>query len=76
MTMTTELMEVYALEVGDTIVHEGELFVITALNDEALPDSSITEIICSDEEGYRRSIMAWDFDKIRIVCDTDHIAEA
>lgn len=74
--MTTELMEVYSLEVGDTIYHKGELFVITALNDEALPDSGFTEIICSDEEGYRRSIVAWDFDKIRIVCDTDHHADA
>ena len=68
-------MEVYALEVGDTIFHKGELFVITAL-EEVLEDTGFTEIICSDEEGYRRSIVAWDFDKIRIVCDADHLADA
>jgi hypothetical protein len=71
--MTTDLMEVYSLEEGDTIVHLGQLFRITSLES---VDNEHTEILCVDEEGYRRSILVWDLDKVRIVCDTDHLADA
>ena len=71
--MTTEMMEVYSLEEGDTIVHHGAYYKI--LDFEPATDDHGILIICVDEEGYRRSIYAADaFDKVRLVCDSDHEA--
>ena len=68
--MTTDLMEVYSLEDGDTIVYRGEFyrFIYTSYRVDGTVD-----VICVDEEGYRRSISVPDeFAQLRIVCDADH----
>ena len=68
--MTTEQMEVFSLEEGDTISHLGALYLITSL--ESSEDGSI-RINCVDEEGYRRALHASGaFDKVSLVCDVDH----
>lgn len=70
--MTTELMEVYSLEEGDTIMHHGALYKIVDFDS---TDDNGVVIVCVDEEGYRRSIHAASaFDKMRLVCDSDHEA--
>lgn len=72
--MTTDLMEVYSLEEGDVISHHGELFRF--IETTSAPDGTV-RVMCVDEEGYRRCIsVPDDFAKLRIVCDTDHLADA
>lgn len=65
--MTTDLMEVYSLEEGDTILYQGSFyrFVDTITS----PDGTV-RVLCIDEEGYNRSIsVPDDFTRLRIVCD-------
>ena len=64
--MTTDLMEVYSLEVGDQILVKGELFRITEIED---GNSSEYRLIVVDEEGYRRHIEAEFSKKFRLVLD-------
>jgi hypothetical protein len=72
--MTTDLMEVYSLEEGDTIMHHGAYYKILEF---LTPDHGGIDIVCADEEGYRRVIYAASpFDKIRLVCDADHYENA
>ncbi len=68
--MTTEPMEVFSLEKGDTIEHHGELFRVLDLD--TAPNGGI-DIYLIDEEGYRRVIhAAGPMDKMNLVCDVDH----
>ena len=68
--MNTEPMEVFSLEEGDQIVHHGEIYRITSL--ENAEDFGI-DIFCTDEEGYRRVIRAAGaMDKVALLCDADH----
>ena len=72
--MTTERMEVYSLEEGDTIIHLGNFYKFVETT--AAPDGTVN-VMCVDEEGYRRSIsVPDDFACLWILCDTDHLAEA
>jgi uncharacterized Zn finger protein len=72
--MTTDFMEVFSLEDGDTIVHLGELYLVTSIE---VDSEGRVEIFCVDELGYKRVIYAASqFDKFLIVCDTDHLADA
>jgi len=65
--MSTDLMEVFSLEVGDTIVHRGELFRV--FDTDTAPNGGI-DIYCTDEEGYRRIIhAAGPMDKIKILVE-------
>jgi len=65
--MTTELMEVFSLEEGDTIEHHGELFRVLDLD--TAPNGGI-DIYLIDEEGYRRVIhAAGPMDKVKIVVE-------
>ena len=64
--MTTDLMEVYSLEVGDQILVKGELFRITDIQ---YGQRSDYRLIVVDEEGYRRYIEAEFSKKFRIVLD-------
>jgi hypothetical protein len=64
--MTTDLMEVYSLEVGDQILVKGELFRITEIED---GNSSEYRLMLVDEEGYQRYVEANSTEKFRIVLD-------
>ncbi|NDD54737.1 hypothetical protein EBZ39_12880, partial [bacterium] len=64
--MTTDLMEVYSLEVGDQILVNGELFRITDIQ---YGQRSDYRLIVVDEEGYRRHIEAEFSKKFRLVLD-------
>jgi hypothetical protein len=65
--MTTELMEVFSLEVGDTIEHHGELFRILDIG--TAPNGGI-DIYVTDEEGFRRIIYAaGPMDKVNILIE-------
>jgi len=65
--MTTESMEVFSLEEGDTIEHQGALYRV--LDFEHDEEGGI-RIVCADEEGYRRHIWAASaFDKVKIIVD-------
>jgi hypothetical protein len=65
--MTTELMEVFSLEEGDTIEHHGQLFRVFDVDNS--PNGGI-EIYCTDEEGYRRIIYAsGPMDKVKIIVE-------
>ena len=64
--MTTDLMEVYSLEVGDQIAIRGQVFRITDIED---GDSSEYRLVMVDEEGYRRSVEANSTEKFRLVLD-------
>ena len=64
--MTTDLMEVYSLEVGDQILVKGELFRITDIQ---YGQRSDYRLIVVDEEGYRRHIEAEFSKKFRLVLD-------
>ena len=71
--MTTELYEAFSLEEGDTILVNGDLYVIHDI--EAL-DSDHTSLLVLDEEGFAHTINVCDTDKIRVVCDADHMENA
>ena len=64
--MTTDLMEVYSLEIGDQIAIRGEVFRIVEIED---GDSSEYRLVMVDEEGYRRSVEANSTEKFRLVLD-------
>jgi hypothetical protein len=65
--MSTELMEVFSLEEGDTIEHRGALYRI--FNIDTAPNGGI-DIYCTDEEGYRRVIhAAGPMDKVKILVE-------
>ncbi len=69
--METTLMEVFSLEEGDQIIHQGAMFLITSM--ENGEDGGI-DIFCTDEEGYRRVIHASGaMDKIRLVVEDDSL---
>lgn len=69
--MTTDLMDVYALEEGDQIMCQGAVYRIIDIEDGQDLDY---RLVLVDEEGYRRSIEANYDAKFRIICDTDHKA--
>ena len=65
--MTTDSMEVFSLEVGDTIVQQGQLFRV--FDTDTAPNGGI-DIYCTDEEGYRRIIHAsGPSDKVKIIIE-------
>ena len=64
--MTTDLMEVYSLEVGDQIYIQGSIYKILDIED---GDTLDYRLIVSDEEGYRRHIEAESSKKFRLVLD-------
>lgn len=65
--MTTEMMEVYSLEEGDTIVYRGEFYKF--IDTSSAPDGTV-RVLCVDEEGYKKQIsVPDDFARLRIVCD-------
>ena len=65
--MTTELMEVFSLEEGDTIEHHGSLYRVFDMD--TAPNGGI-DIYCTDEEGYRRIIYAaGPMDKVKILIE-------
>jgi hypothetical protein len=65
--MTTELMEVFSLEEGDTIEHHGALYRVFDLD--TAPNGGI-DIYVTDEEGYRRIIHAsGSSDKVKILIE-------
>ena len=66
--MTTDLMEVYSLEVGDQIIINDNVYRILDIED---GDALEYRLIVSDEEGYRRHIEAESSKKFRIVLDND-----
>ena len=66
--MTTDLMEVYSLEEGDTIVYRGDLFRFTG-DTQGRVDGGVN-LKCVDEEGSCRWIsVPDDFYRVRIVVD-------
>lgn len=67
--MTTELYEVFSLEEGDTILVNGNLYVIYDI--ETL-DNDHTSLLVIDEEGYPHTINVCDTDKVRVVCEAHH----
>lgn len=71
--MTTDLMEVYALEVDDQIMFQGAIYRILDIEDGENLDY---RLVVADEEGYRRSIEADHGAQFRMICDTDHLADA
>jgi hypothetical protein len=71
--MTTK-MEIYSLEVGDTIVYLGNFY---AYVETLYRSDGQVDVIVSDEEGYRKAISAPDdMHTLWIVCDTDHMENA
>ena len=64
--MTTDLMEVYSLEVGDQIIINDNVYRILDIED---GDALEYRLIVSDEEGYRRHIEAESSKKFRLVLD-------
>jgi hypothetical protein len=71
--MTTK-MEIYSLEVGDTIVYLGNFY---AYVETLYRSDGQVDVIVSDEEGYRKAISApSDMHTLWIVCDTDHMENA
>jgi hypothetical protein len=65
--MSTELMEVFSLEEGDTIEHRGQLFRVFDMD--TAPNGGI-DIYVTDEEGYRRIIYAaGPMDKVKILVE-------
>lgn len=64
MTMTTEKYEAWSLEEGDTILVNGNLYLIHDI--EAL-DSDHTSLLVLDEEGYAHTINVEDSQKISVV---------
>jgi hypothetical protein len=64
--MSTELMQVYSLEVGDQIAIQGSIYRIVDIED---GDDLDYRLIMVDEEGYRRSFEAEGTTKIRLVLD-------
>lgn len=69
--MTTDLMEVYSLEEGDTIVYRGDLFRFTG-HTQGRVDGGI-DLKCVDEEGELRWIsVPDDFYRVKILCDIEH----
>lgn len=66
--MTTDLMEVYAIEPGDTVILRGEFFhVVDTDYSEENEDIHILTVV--DDEGRRREIKAPGRSQIQIVCD-------
>ncbi len=66
--MTTERMEIYSLEEGDTIVYLGNYYKY--LDTHYRSDGSV-DVICVDEEGYRKCISAPDdMATMWIVCES------
>lgn len=64
--MTTERMEVYSIEEGDTIYLNDELFFVQVIE----PASSTESILwVVDEEGFQRSIVVKDTEKFPVVID-------
>jgi hypothetical protein len=65
--MTTEKMEVYSIEEGDTIYLNDELFFVQVIE----PASSTESVLwVVDEEGFQRSIVVKDTEKFPVVIDT------
>ena len=64
--MTTEIMEVWSLEVGDQIVISGQVYKIVEIED---GDSYEYRLVMVDEEGYRRHIEAPGDGRLRLVID-------
>jgi len=64
--MTTEKMEVYSIEEGDTIYLNDELFFVQVIE----PASSTESVLwVVDEEGFQRSIVVKDTEKLPVVID-------
>jgi len=71
--MTTK-MEIYSLEVGDTIVYRGQFY---AYIETLYRSDGSVDVICADEEGYRKSLSAPDdMHCLPILCDVDHMENA
>ena len=64
--MTTDLMEVYSLEIGDLILLSDSLYRIIEIED---GDNLDYRVVVVDEEGYRRHIEAESTKKFRVVLD-------
>lgn len=64
--MTTDLMEVWSLEVGDQIVIGGQVYKIVEIED---GDSLDYRLVMVDEEGYRRHIEAPGDGRLRLIID-------
>lgn len=62
--MSTDLMEVWSLEEGDTILIRGNLYLI---HDIETLDSEHTSLLVLDEEGYAHTINVKDSQKISVV---------
>jgi hypothetical protein len=62
--MTTDLIEVWSLEEGDTILIRGNLYLI---HDIETLDSDHTSLLVLDEEGYAHTINVKDSQKISVV---------
>lgn len=69
--MTTDLMEVWSLEVGDQIVIAGNVYRITEIED-ADDDYALK---CVDEEGFHHTVTAAGSKKIRLVLDMALVSE-
>jgi hypothetical protein len=67
--VTTELYEVYSLEVGDTVKILGNLYAIYDIIDLG-PDTS--SLLLIDEDDNKHIMNVHDSDTVRVVCDVDH----
>ena len=66
--MTTERMEVYALEEGDTLIYLGNHYRFICTSE--APDGAV-RVLCSDEEGFLKQISVPDeYATFWIVCES------
>lgn len=70
--MTTEMYEAFALENGDTIIVRGAMYAVTTIEIEG--DQYRVNIV--DDEGFAHHILMAEFDKVRVLCDADHMETA
>ena len=61
--MTVETYEVYSVEVGDTLVIAGSLYVVSSIE----PDDNGYLLRLTDEEGYGKMISAGEFDRVKVL---------
>ena len=69
--MTTEMIEVWSLEEGDTILVNGNLYLI---HDIEVLDSDHTSLLLVDEEGMGKTLNVEDSQKICVIM-LDNLSE-
>lgn len=63
--MTTETMEVFSLEEGDTIVCKGSLYAVSVME----ATETGYRLHLTDEEGFAKILNVNDTDRIRVVVE-------